>query len=137
MQDVFNNPTAILSESTEFEFIREFRELYARLEMFMDDVDYAIVWVESHNLINESSADLISLRDHLVNLSEVFELRVSRLLSEMVSRYQYANTNIFYQDYLHLGDCLREQGNSLRSVLGHLDAELTRRDPGHIPANFP
>jgi hypothetical protein len=77
MQDVFNNPTAILSESTQFEFIREFSELYARLEMFMDDISYTLVWVNTQNLINESSADLINLRDHLVNLSEVFELRVS------------------------------------------------------------
>ena len=105
--------------------------------MFMDDIDYTLVWVNTQNLINESSADLINLRDHLVNLSEVFELRVSSLLSEMVSRYQDANTNMFYEDYLHLGDCLREEGNYLRSVLGRLDAELTRRDPGHISANLP
>lgn len=138
MQDVVNNPDLILTESEQYIFTQQFSELQALLELYGDDLATFLALFSTYDLSIESSVDLINFRDHLVTLSEQFELRIFNSLSEIVRRFQdtYSQT-LFFDEYLHLSNLFRNDGDNLRSAIGLIDDELTRRNPGHISADLP
>lgn len=137
MLAVANNPATVLTESEQFEFVRDFGQLQGILEIFRDNLSTFLGILSTSDISTESTSNLINLRDELVNLSQAYELGVSEPFSEFAIRLQNAyHENLLFNQHLNLRDSFIEEGNDLRSAIEIIDAELTWRNPGHISVVF-
>lgn len=135
---VIGDPSMVLTESEQFALIEEFSQLMARIELERDSIISYLNTIRDLNLSTTSCEELRDLRGVLVDLSAKFESGYFEPVQEIIMRFH--NTpyqNLLFDNFLALGDSLRETGNEIVRVQENIDNELNLIIPGHRYLHFP